>query len=63
MIGSIEKQLIINKNSAINLEASIDFLDEKIKRKAGQRWQKQGPFIYTPKIEENVIEIINSTVK
>lgn len=62
LIGKIEKQLVIQQNTALRLTASRDFLDGEIKRIAGSEWQRKGPFTYLPRVEEEVLSIIKAEV-
>lgn len=63
LIGKIEKLLVVNQNSALRFRAIRDFEDaDKKKWISGEEWQRKGPFTYIPRIEEEVIGVINPEV-
>ena len=52
------KFLILSTTQALKLRAVRDFE----KHKAGDQWIVPGPFTYIPRIEEEVLEVINATI-
>lgn len=54
----IDKLTAIPRDCALKLRANKDFVDaKKNERKAGDEWQIMGPFIYEPRIEEDILQL------
>jgi len=64
-VGSVEGLTIVEKHSALRLRAARDFDDEGgHQRKAGDVWLFKGPATYTPRVEEEVVEVVHAlTIK
>lgn len=53
---------MVTNNQAMRLRAVRDFEDGKVKRVAGEEWQRIGPFTYIPRVEEEVVTIIKAEI-
>ena len=50
---------IVKEGSALKLRALVDFTDvEGTARKAGMLWMRKGPLEYVPRMEEEVVELL-----
>eukprot|EP01017_Pseudomicrothorax_dubius_P028152 TRINITY_DN3326_c0_g1_i1.p1 TRINITY_DN3326_c0_g1~~TRINITY_DN3326_c0_g1_i1.p1 ORF type:complete len:855 (-),score=346.35 TRINITY_DN3326_c0_g1_i1:122-2686(-) len=68
LIGRVEKYIVVQQNTALKLVALRDFEDsiavagKTVSRKAGDEWVRVGPFTYIPRIEEEIVTVINAQV-
>ncbi len=53
---------IIPADTALRLQAALDFKDDKIQHRAGDEWLFEGPGTYIPRVEVDVVETIRATV-
>jgi major vault protein len=54
---------IVAANSALNISAVLDFTDENgVSRTAGDEWQFKGPGTYIPRVEEQVVKVVQAFV-
>lgn len=60
--GNVTLLEIVPRYSAIRLRANREFLDGKTERYAGEDWQIEGPLVYIPRVEVDVISIITPKV-
>jgi major vault protein len=53
-----EKQIVVKENTALKLEATRDYNDEKLglKINAGDEYLLKGPVTYQPKIYEKIVK-------
>jgi major vault protein len=62
-VGKVEKFQIVQQNQALKLTATRDFEDgNKVKRTAGDDWLVKGPFTYVPRVEEQIVNVLQSEV-
>ncbi|KAH3757025.1 major vault protein [Pelomyxa schiedti] len=55
--------VVVQANQALRIRAVRDFEDkEGHKRTSGDEWLFKGPSTYTPRVEESVVEKVNSTI-
>ena len=51
--------MVVKEGNALKLRAAVDFTDcDGISRKAGMLWIRNGPLEYVPRVEEEVIELV-----
>ncbi|CAD8101422.1 unnamed protein product [Paramecium sonneborni] len=60
--GRVEQLLIVQQNTALRLVALRDFEVEGKKKQAGEEWQRNGPFTYYPRAEEQIVEVVKAEV-
>jgi major vault protein len=61
--GKVEQLQIVEENSALRLKAVRDFENtDGEERSAGDEWLFIGPATYTPRVEEEVVEVVEATV-
>eukprot|EP00045_Choanoeca_perplexa_P012354 m.134508 g.134508 ORF g.134508 m.134508 type:complete len:850 (-) comp15975_c0_seq1:295-2844(-) len=53
---------VVEANCALRLRATLDFVDDTINRTAGDEWLFEGPGTYTPRVDEEVVERVQSTI-
>jgi major vault protein len=53
---------VVPVNTALRMRALRDFEQSEIKRVAGDEWLFKGPATYIPRIEESVVEKVNSII-
>lgn len=55
----ISPALVVKEGSALKLRAVVDFTDcEGVTRKAGMLWTRNGPLEYVPRMEEEVVKVL-----
>jgi major vault protein len=62
IIGSPEKLTTIQETQALKLEAVQTFYDDRegVQRSAGDLWLLKGPTTYYPRVEERVVQLLES---
>ncbi|OAF70080.1 Major vault protein [Intoshia linei] len=55
--GRIEKCTVLKSDQGVVLRAKNNYMDEKIKRVAGEKWLIKGPCVYTPKKDVEIVTI------
>jgi len=62
IVGTAEKLTVIQDTQALKLEAVHPFYDDRegVQRNAGDQWLLKGPTTYYPRIEERVVQLIES---
>jgi major vault protein len=61
--GNVEQLQIVEENSALRLKAVRDLANaDGEERSAGDEWLFQGPATYVPRVEEEVVEVVEATV-
>lgn len=53
---------IIAADTALRLQAALDFKDGEAQRRAGDEWLFEGPGTYIPRVEVDVVETIRATI-
>jgi len=63
LVGKVSPLQIVASNSALRLKAIRDFTDEEGKAKrAGDEWLFEGPGTYIPRVEVQVVEIVQARI-
>lgn len=78
LLGSIKELLVVKRNQALRLQATRDFTEtiavtrvaedmetiepQSLERLAGDEWLFEGPGTYTPRVEVEILEIVNATI-
>lgn len=61
--GAIKAQPVIQANHAIRLQAILDHTDmDGVKRKAGEIWQIEGPLMYFPTPNAEIVRIVEPDI-
>jgi len=62
--GKVQKLLIVSSLEAVHLVAIRDFIDNvaKVSRKAGEEWSICGPITYIPRIEVQLVKVVQPTI-
>lgn len=76
LLGDIKELQVVKRNQALRLRATRDFTEtitetitettateaESIERLAGDEWLFEGPGTYIPRIEVEVVQVVNATI-
>lgn len=60
--GGIEQLTVVPRYSAIRLKANREFNEGEVFYYAGKEWQIEGPLVFKPKVEVDVVGIIEPQV-
>jgi major vault protein len=63
LVGKVSPLQVVAPNTALRLKATRDFTDEEGKAKhAGDEWLFEGPGTYLPRVEVQVVEIVQARI-
>jgi major vault protein len=63
LVGKVSPLQVVASNTALRLKATRDFTDEEGKAKhAGDEWLFEGPGTYIPRVEVQVVEVVQARI-